>query len=77
MYKDMQKYYHTGLVLGLIAVALISIAFRCWSLKKENWKKCTPPTFQKPTFQKSWAKPFQKICFLSSLAPPFLNVDKN
>ena len=29
MYKDMQKYYHTGLVLGLIAVALISIAFRC------------------------------------------------
>ena len=29
MYKDMQKYYHTGLVLGLIAIALISIAFRC------------------------------------------------
>jgi len=29
MYKDMQKYYHTGFVLGLIAIALISIAFRC------------------------------------------------
>lgn len=29
MYKDMQKYYHTGFVFGLIAVALLSIAFRC------------------------------------------------
>ena len=29
MYKDMQKYYHTGFLLGLIAIALISIAFRC------------------------------------------------
>jgi len=29
MYKDMQKYYHTGFVFGLIAVALLSVAFRC------------------------------------------------
>lgn len=29
MYKDMQKYYHTGLVLGLIAIGILSIAFRC------------------------------------------------
>jgi len=28
MYKHMQVYYHSGLVLGIIAVALISIAFR-------------------------------------------------
>ncbi len=29
MYKDMQKYYHTGLVLGLFAIGILSIAFRC------------------------------------------------
>jgi hypothetical protein len=29
MYKDMQKYYHTGIVLGLIAVGLLSVALRC------------------------------------------------
>ena len=28
MYKSMQKYYHTGLLLGVIAVALMAIAFR-------------------------------------------------
>jgi NADH:ubiquinone oxidoreductase subunit 3 (subunit A) len=28
MYKAMQKYYHTGLLLGIIAVALLAIAFR-------------------------------------------------
>lgn len=29
MYKGMQKYYHGGLVLGLIAVGFIGFAFRC------------------------------------------------
>lgn len=29
MYKTMQKYYHTGLVLGIVAVAILAIAFRC------------------------------------------------
>ena len=29
MYRQMQKYYHTGLVLGIIAVALLGFAFRC------------------------------------------------
>ena len=28
MYRGMQVYYHTGLVLGIVGVALISIAFR-------------------------------------------------
>ena len=28
MYKSMQKYYHTGLVLGIIAVAFLAVAFR-------------------------------------------------
>jgi hypothetical protein len=28
MYKHMQKYYHTGFVVGIIGVALISLAFR-------------------------------------------------
>ena len=28
MYKSMQKYYHTGLVLGIVAVAFLAIAFR-------------------------------------------------
>jgi hypothetical protein len=28
MYKSMQKYYHTGLLLGIIAVALMAVAFR-------------------------------------------------
>lgn len=28
MYKAMQKYYHTGLFLGVIAVAFMAIAFR-------------------------------------------------
>ena len=28
MYKAMQKYYHTGLVLGIISVGLIAVAFR-------------------------------------------------
>jgi len=29
MYRHMQYYYHTGLVLGLVAVALLAVAFRC------------------------------------------------
>ena len=29
MYKGMQRYYHTGLVLGLIAVGFGAFAFRC------------------------------------------------
>jgi hypothetical protein len=29
MYRGMQKYYHTGLVLGLIAVGALAFAFRC------------------------------------------------
>ena len=29
MYRSMQKYYHIGLVLGIIAVALFAFAFRC------------------------------------------------
>jgi hypothetical protein len=29
MYKGMQKYYHTGLVFGLIAVGIFGFAFRC------------------------------------------------
>lgn len=29
MYRGMQKYYHTGLVLGLIAVGVFAFAFRC------------------------------------------------
>lgn len=29
MYRYMQYYYHAGLVLGIIAVAFLSIAFRC------------------------------------------------
>jgi prolipoprotein diacylglyceryltransferase len=28
MYKSMQRYYHTGLVLGIIAVAFLAVAFR-------------------------------------------------
>lgn len=28
MYRNMQVFYHSGLVLGIVAVALISIAFR-------------------------------------------------
>jgi predicted PurR-regulated permease PerM len=28
MYRHMQVYYHSGLVLGIVAVALVSIAFR-------------------------------------------------
>lgn len=29
MYKTMQFYYHSGLLLGLIAVVLLAFAFRC------------------------------------------------
>ena len=29
MYKAMQYYWHTGLVLGIIAVAFLGLAFRC------------------------------------------------
>jgi hypothetical protein len=29
MYRGMQKYYHTGLVLGLIAIGALAFAFRC------------------------------------------------
>ena len=29
MYRDMQYHYHVGLVLGLMAVAIFSYAFRC------------------------------------------------
>lgn len=29
MYRGMQKYYHTGLVFGLIAVGILGFAFRC------------------------------------------------
>ena len=29
MYRHMQVYYHSGLVLGIIAVAILAYAFRC------------------------------------------------
>jgi len=29
MYKSMSFYYHTGLVLGIIAVGILAFAFRC------------------------------------------------
>ena len=29
VYKEMQKYYYTGLFLGIIGVGVISVAFRC------------------------------------------------
>lgn len=29
MYRGMQKYYHTGLVLGLISIGAFGFAFRC------------------------------------------------
>ncbi|NDA89602.1 MAG: hypothetical protein EBY20_01645 [Alphaproteobacteria bacterium] len=29
MYRNMQYYFHMGLVLGLVAVAFLAIAFRC------------------------------------------------
>jgi hypothetical protein len=29
MYKTMSIYYHTGLVLGIIAVGILAFAFRC------------------------------------------------
>ena len=29
MYRGMQKYYHTGLVLGLVSVGALAFAFRC------------------------------------------------
>jgi uncharacterized protein YacL len=29
MYKSMQYYYHTGLVLGIVAVGIMAFAFRC------------------------------------------------
>jgi hypothetical protein len=29
MYKNMQAYYHTGLLLGLIAIIVLAITFRC------------------------------------------------
>lgn len=29
MYKTMQKFYHTGMLLGLVAVGLMAVAFRC------------------------------------------------
>jgi hypothetical protein len=29
MYREMQKYYHIGLVFGIIAVGLFAFAFRC------------------------------------------------
>jgi hypothetical protein len=29
MYKAMQKYYHTGLALGIVAVGFLGFAFRC------------------------------------------------
>jgi len=29
MYRGMQKYYHTGLVLGLVAIGAFGFAFRC------------------------------------------------
>jgi uncharacterized membrane protein YkgB len=29
MYKEMKKYYHTGLVLGIIAIGILAFAFKC------------------------------------------------
>jgi len=29
MYREMQKYYHIGLVFGIVAVGLFAFAFRC------------------------------------------------
>ena len=29
MYKTMQKFYHTGMLLGLVAVGMMALAFRC------------------------------------------------
>jgi hypothetical protein len=30
MYRAMQVYYHSGLVLGILAIASLSVAFRCY-----------------------------------------------
>ena len=29
MYKEMKKYYHTGLVLGIAAIGILGFAFKC------------------------------------------------
>ena len=29
MYKNMQKYYHTGMLFGLIAIGILAFAFKC------------------------------------------------
>jgi hypothetical protein len=29
LYRQMQVYYHSGLVLGIIAVGIMAFAFRC------------------------------------------------
>ena len=29
LYRSMQVYYHTGLVLGIIAIGIMAFAFRC------------------------------------------------
>jgi hypothetical protein len=29
MYKNMQKYYHTGMLLGLIGIGILAFAFKC------------------------------------------------
>ena len=29
MYRNMKGYYHTGLLLGLIAIIILAVAFRC------------------------------------------------
>ena len=29
MYKEMQKYYHTGMLLGLIGIGILAFAFKC------------------------------------------------
>ena len=34
MYRGMQVYYHTGLVLGIIAVGIFAVAFRPKNIKK-------------------------------------------
>jgi len=29
MYKEMKKYYHTGLVLGIVSIGILGFAFKC------------------------------------------------
>jgi hypothetical protein len=38
MYQGMQKYYHLGLVFGVVAIGIFAFAFRCWAHKNTYYK---------------------------------------